>query len=300
MVTIYRQLLTDHVYQYLIGQLRTQRLPIGSHLNALAIAEELSTSRSTVSKAISRLVDDGWVRPDHNRRPVLIAYPPAQAVNPAEISFTFSNQTEQTYEALLERLLRGAYPPGETLKERRLAKELGVNPVTVHRACEWLCNDGLVERLRRRGWQVVALHSDDLREIYRLRVLLEPLAMPEAAVRIDDGILDELDHETDRLLTIGEQATAYERRRADYRLHRAIYEASGNRILGETVDPLIRKALIITTVGFRYTRAVKVLEEHKQIIEALRERNAARAAKHLKDHIASAAKFNISAFDRKK
>ena len=68
------------------------------------------------------------------------------------VSPAFANQTEQTYEVLLERVLRGDFGPGEVLKERRLAKELGVNPVTIHRAGEWLCNDGLLVRLRRRGW----------------------------------------------------------------------------------------------------------------------------------------------------
>src|SRR6516165_522829 len=141
MASIHRQSLADHVYHYLMGQLTAHSLPIGSHVNALTIAEELAISRTTVIKAIARLIEEGLVRRDSRSRPLVVSYPskePARAL----VTFSFANQTEQTYEALLERILRGHYHPGEILKERRLARELGVNPVTIHRAAERLNSDG--------------------------------------------------------------------------------------------------------------------------------------------------------------
>jgi DNA-binding GntR family transcriptional regulator len=246
-----------------------------------------------VNKAIARLIEDGLVRPDSRSRPLVVSYPskkPAREV----VTFSFANQTEQTYEALLERILRGNYHPGEILKERRLARDLGVNPVTIHRAAERLNSDGLLERRRRRGWQVVRLKVGDLSEIYRIRLLLEPLGVPKAAKRISDATLDELEQEADSLIAQGEQSSVYERRQADYRLHRSLYEASGNRILGETLDPLIRKALLMTTVGFRYSRISRSLEEHKAILQALRRRDPAEVTRRLKAHLKAAMMFNIT------
>ena len=295
MASISRQLLADHVYQYLVGQLTAHSLPIGSHVNALVIAEELSISRTTVNKAVARLIEDGFVRPDGRSRPVVVGYPSPRPVR-AVVSFSFANQTEQTYEALLEGILRGNYHPGEILKERRLARELGVNPVTIHRAAERLDSDGLLERRRRRGWQVVKLRVGDLREIYRIRLMLEPLGVPKATARISEATLDELEQEADGLIAQGEQSSVYERRQADYRLHRSLYEASGNRILGETLDPLIRKALLMTTVGFRYSRISRSLEEHKEILLALRRRDPVEVVRRLKAHLKAAMAFNITAW----
>ncbi|HZW32747.1 MAG TPA: GntR family transcriptional regulator [Isosphaeraceae bacterium] len=295
MASISRQLLADHVYQYLVGQLTAHSLPIGSHVNALVIAEELSISRTTVNKAVARLIEDGFVRPDSRSRPVVVGYPSPRPV-PEVVNFSFANQTEQTYEALLEGILRGNYHPGEILKERRLARELGVNPVTVHRAAERLNRDGLLERRRRRGWQVVKLRVGDLREIYRIRLMLEPLGVPKATARISDATLDELEQEADRLIALGERSSVYERRQADYHLHRSLYEASGNRILGETLDPLIRKALLMTTVGFRYGRISRSFEEHKEILRALRRREPAEVTRWLKAHLKAAMTFNITAW----
>jgi DNA-binding GntR family transcriptional regulator len=295
MASISRQLLADHVYQYLIGQLNVHSLPIGSHVNALVIADELAISRTTVNKAVARLIEDGFLRPDSRSRPVVVAYPSKRPTSET-VGFSFANQTEQSYEALLEGILRANYHPGEILKERQLARELGVNPVTIHRAAERLNSDGLLERRRRRGWQVVKLRVGDLREIYRIRLLLEPLAIPKATAKISESTLDELEQESNGLIGDGEQSTVYERRKADYHLHRSLCEASGNRVLGETLDPLIRKALLMTTVGFRYSRISRSLHEHREIIQALRKRDPAEVVRRLKAHLKAAMTFNISAW----
>src|SRR5262249_21559090 len=109
-----------------------------------------------------------------------------------------------------------------------------------------------------------------------------------------DAILDELEQETDGLIARGDESSVYERRQSDYRLHRSIYQASGNRILGETLDPLIRKVLLMTTIGFRYSRVSRSLEEHKEIIQALRRRDPAEVIRRLKAHLRAAMMFNIS------
>jgi DNA-binding GntR family transcriptional regulator len=293
MATVTRQLLVDQVYQYLRGQLAVRRWPVGTHLNALQLAAELGISRTTVNKAIARLVESGWARPDDNRRPVVSAYPHDQDAV-AEVPFAFANQTEKTYEAILDRVLRGDYRPGEPLKERGLAQELRVNPVTVHRACEWLCNDGLLVRLRRRGWQVVMLRLADLKDLYRVRLMLEPLAARRAIPHITDAQLDELEAETERLIAAGEAAGVYERRQADLRFHRALYEASGSPILAEAIEPLVRKALLMTTGRFRFGRVGRSFEEHRQVLAALRRRDEAAVVKHLKAHLRSALRSNLA------
>jgi DNA-binding GntR family transcriptional regulator len=299
MAAIVRESLTDRVYDYLLGMLASRKLKIGSRLNARTITEELAVSRTTVNKALEKLIGAGWLKTNEQGRPIVASYPPKKEAPIGDSQFDFSNQTDSTYEVVLERILRGDYQPGDVVKERPLATELQVNPATVRRAAEWLRNDGLLVRMPRRGWRVASLDSRDVRDIYQIRLLLEPLAIQGAATRIKDETIDDLEAECDRLIASGEKASAYDRRRADHHFHRTICEASGSKVLSETLDPLIRRLLLITTVGFRYGRAARSFEEHKAILQGLRNRDENEAIQHLKTHLRTALKFNIDAWEIK-
>jgi DNA-binding GntR family transcriptional regulator len=294
---IQRQSLAETVYQHLKAKLAGRELGIGDRINARQYATELGVSRTTVNKAIERLAADGFVKSDDSRHPIVAALPAKLKVFESQ-QFTFSNQTDSTYELLLERILRGTYGLGETIKERRLAMDIGVNPATIRRAAEWLHRDGLLERLPRRGWRVTLLSPRDLKDAYQIRMLLEPIGVSGAVQRITADELAALKEQTDRLIALGEQATVYDRREADHQFHRTICAASGNRALCDVIAPLIHKVLLITTVGFRYGRSTRSFEEHREILEALQERNEAGAVKRMKAHLRNAMKFNAEMWER--
>ncbi|MEX2172122.1 MAG: GntR family transcriptional regulator [Pirellulales bacterium] len=294
---VQRQSLTEKIYQHMKTRLAGRQLKVGDRVNARQIAVDLDVSRSTVNKVIERLIEDGWVKTDASRHAVVVALPPRLAVHEAS-EFEFANQTDSTYEFLLERILHGDYGPGEVIKERRLAMEIGVNPATIRRAAEWIHKDGLLERLPRRGWRVTLLSPRDLKDAYQIRLLLEPLSLSSAIHRITDQEIEDLSQQTERLIALGELATVYDRREADYQFHRVLSTASGNRILAETLEPLIRKVMLITTVGFRYGRATRSFEEHREILKAIRKRDEKAAIHQVKAHLRNAMRFNAGIWER--
>ena len=295
--SIQRQTLTEKVFQHLKTKLGGREYSIGERINARQIAAELSVSRTTVNKAIERLVADGLVTIDEARHPVVTSLPAKLKIYESP-RFEFSNQTDSTYELLLERILHADYGPGEIIKERRIAMEIGVNPATIRRAAEWLRRDGLLERLPRRGWRVTLLSPRDLRDAYQIRLLLEPLAVAGAIHRITTEEITELIDQTDRLIALGEKATVYDRRETDKQFHKAICAASGNRTLQEIIVPIIHKVLLITTVGFRYGRSMRSFEEHREILMALSRRNEKESVQLMKSHLRSAMKFNAEMWER--
>lgn len=295
---VLRTSLVDRVYQHLTAQIACKSLKVGDRLNSRQIASELSVSRTTVNKAIELLISDGWVSVDESRHTIVVARPRKLKIH-EETEFDFANQTDASYELLLERILRGEFGPGEIIKERPLAIELGVNPATLRRAAEWLCRDGLLERLPRRGWRITLLTPNDIRETYDIRLLLEPVAISGAVLSITEDELDELEEDTKRLIDLGEKATVFDRRDADYQFHQKLCQASRKRILAETLEPLIRKVLLITTVGFRYGRASRSFEEHETILAAIRKRDEKSAIKSMKAHLRNAKKFNVEVWDNR-
>ncbi len=83
------------------------------------------------------------------------------------------NLADRVADQLRETIQSGGYAPGERLVERRLAAELGVSHIPVREALTRLTEEGLVERLPRRGCRVAAISAKDLRDLSSLRVLLE-------------------------------------------------------------------------------------------------------------------------------
>lgn len=280
-----RELLADRVYHFLMAKLSARQYPIGLHLNALTIAKELEISRTPVNTAMLRLIEEGWVRPDKGRRPIVVSYPANKSAN-GEVHFAFVNRTERIYQAIMRKILAAEYQLGQILKVRRLAKELKANPITVRRATEWLCNDGLLVRLPRRGWQVIALRLGDLKDIYLMRRLLECLALRRAVERISEVQLKELENETEQMLAKGHHATMHECRQADFKFHQALSKASGSRILVETLEPLLRRAFLMSSAAAGLGRRnSRTFEEHRAILQAVRDQDAEAACQRLKTHL---------------
>jgi DNA-binding GntR family transcriptional regulator len=83
----------------------------------------------------------------------------------------------------------GRLPPGQRLKEEKLARELGMSRTPVREALLMLESEGLVESIPRRGATVRSYAVGDLDDVYQLRALLEGYSARRAATRIstEDG-----------------------------------------------------------------------------------------------------------------
>lgn len=98
---------------------------------------------------------------------------------------------DRVYDLLREHLRSGQVTWGEALLEADLAARLGVSRTPVREALARLASEGLIEA-HGRSFTVPALTSEDLDDIYDLRVLLECEAVRQAAARPDsaDGITE--------------------------------------------------------------------------------------------------------------
>ncbi len=80
---------------------------------------------------------------------------------------------ETAVEQLREAIIRGAYQPGQRLKQQELARTLGCSPVPVREALHRLAAEGFVVIDPQRGARVADFNSRELEEIYEMRMMLE-------------------------------------------------------------------------------------------------------------------------------
>jgi len=93
-----------------------------------------------------------------------------------------------------EKILAGIYPPGSALLQDVIAAEFGVSKIPVREALVQLRAEGLVDVFAHRGFQVRPLSSEEVDEVFKLRLQIEPTAIADGARLATDE-----DHEATRL-----------------------------------------------------------------------------------------------------
>jgi DNA-binding GntR family transcriptional regulator len=188
----------------------------------------------------------------------------------------------QIKEVLLERILKGAYQPGERIVETRVARELGVSQGPVREALRELESLRLVVSEPFVGVRVRAVTPEELAEIYPVRSGLEEVAARTAARRLD-GDVRLLEHEIEEMRRIAATGEVHDFMLHDVQFHRLIVEGSGNRTLSELWTSLhVEARTMITYVRYGDLRAIA--ESHVPILEALGARDPERSSAALRAH----------------
>ena len=190
------------------------------------------------------------------------------------------------FQTIREDILKGKYEENEELREATLGKELGVSRTPVREALRQLELEGLVNIIPNKGAYVTGITEKDVKDIYMIRSLLEGLCVRWAAEYITPEQLEELDE----ILLLSEYHLKKENsgqiNDLDGRFHQVLYDASQSRILDHVLSDFHKyvqraRGKSVKTVE----RAAKSIEEHRGILNAIREKDAEKAEKLATIHI---------------
>lgn len=191
---------------------------------------------------------------------------------------------EQLRAAIEEAILTGGLEPGARIHPDELAAHFGVSRIPVREALRALDASGWVEIRPRHGVYVRQRHAKELEELFEVRAPLEAQACRLAARRRTDDEVAELD----ALARSAKQAADEPARFAtlNSQFHSAVVEAAHNDVLTATLKGLrLRVQWYFAQAPPKRTR--HSVEEHLEIVEAIRahdeDRAAALASKHVLD-----------------
>jgi DNA-binding GntR family transcriptional regulator len=136
----------------------------------------------------------------------------------------YTSRTDQTTSLLRQEILNGQIEPGNLLAESAVAVRLGVSRMPVREALFTLEREGFVEFSGTGRAFVKALSPQDFEELYKLRLLMEPLAarLASSSLKADASLLEKNIKDTNRAKTMLDVT------RLDLEFHEIILEASGN------------------------------------------------------------------------
>ncbi len=175
--------------------------------------------------------------------------------------------------------------PGAVVREDDLQARLGIGRTPIREALQRLARDQFVDVVPRRGMFVAPIDVGDLSLLYETRAVLEPYAARLACARGDaaawaamrnvlDGADDDLDD--DALLDV------------DRRCHELMWAAAGNRFLTDTLDTLYAHSHRVWHMYLADVASTReAVDEHREMLVALEEGDADRAAVLVDEHVRS-------------
>lgn len=196
--------------------------------------------------------------------------------------------TDKVYARLRRGLLVGVWGPGEKITARQVSRDLGVSLTPAREAMMRLVNEGALTVSETRAFSAVALDLDQYREISRIRIALEPLAIAAAAERIADADAAALAALNERLAAMIREDRFHEALQIDSEFHLTIYDLCGQPTLRGIIDGLwLRAGPTRTRLSHSYRRRLVGYENHKRILAALRARDPRAASAALLRDLAS-------------
>jgi DNA-binding GntR family transcriptional regulator len=187
---------------------------------------------------------------------------------------------ERIAQIIQGRILAGDFAPGDRIAEIAVSRQMGVSQNTVREALQIIEHQGLVTKIANVGTFVTRLSHEEVAQIYRVRMELEPLAAELAAERVDEAggrLLDEL---AARMVSSARMRDNSQSTRADLVLHRSIWQMSGNRFLEnallEMSNPLFAY-LMIKEGRAGPPNIAAVTERHCELVRMIKTKDVAKA-----------------------
>lgn len=227
------------------------------------------------------------------------SYKGSDAGPPLEINIVRSSLSEQVARHLEEWIISRALRPGERLpSERELCEQFGLSRTVIREAVKVLAERGLVSIQPGRGNFVSQLSAKNLAEtvnrflrfsdeahedLLEVRELLEVKIAELAAKRARPEDCERLKTALETMAAARDDADRY--LQADQAFHSALAQATQSGVILALIDSLVGYLEDIRLMGFSVDADKRGPGEHRQIYQAVCDRNPAAARRAMRQHL---------------
>jgi DNA-binding GntR family transcriptional regulator len=206
---------------------------------------------------------------------------------------------QRVYSQLRDFLMVGGVQPGEKVTLRQLTSAFGTSLMPVREAVQRLAAEGALEVLPNRAIRVPVMTKARVREILRIRLELEGMAVDEAAMRIQSDVIKQLE-------TLNDAFTEEMRRkrndsarlfRANKEFHFTIYRAAEMPVLLGIIENMWLQIgpFLHFSLGVRGREMTSKFAPdcHLRLIRAMRQRDGAAGRAALAGDLGGAAELML-------
>lgn len=198
----------------------------------------------------------------------------------------------EMYDRIVSAVLDHHLPPGTKLVEDKLATAFGVSRTRIRPVLVRLANEQIVTLTPNRGATIAQPTEQEAREVFGARRLIEPLLVELFIQRASVGEVQQLRDSIEQEESARAQGDMRRAIRLSGDFHLRIAEGSGHQTLGRILRELVsRTSLILMTYSAHHAAEREEAtacgcREHRALIDAIRLRDPAEAARRMRDHLA--------------
>ncbi|KAB7667696.1 GntR family transcriptional regulator [Bacillus sp. B1-b2] len=196
---------------------------------------------------------------------------------------------QKVYTLLKSKILNNELSEGEYLEETKLAELFGVSRTPVREAINALETENLVQIIPKKGTFVTTLTTQNIKELFQSRHIVEPVAFELAFPHLDSETL--LKFKNESIINI-ENKDYKKLHQLDYEFHNYINSMCRNKYIIKFLNSLSDDFQRVRTQDFfTERRTLGGAEEHLLLIDQIIEGDLNNAIIQLKEHISNTEKY---------
>lgn len=203
-----------------------------------------------------------------------------------------TTQQDTVYQTLRQWITVGRFLPGERLKIRNVATDMGVGQMPVRAALQRLAAEGALINVPNAGVMLPVLSTPEFDDLLQMRMLLEGEAAERGSLRLDAAQVATLHGLSTRMAQALGDGKPDDYLAANEDFHVLLYRAAGSPLLFSLIDNLWLKAGPISNQLFDTPEAAACLNDaHEDLLRALEKRDSAGVRRAIERDIFVAGQF---------
>jgi DNA-binding GntR family transcriptional regulator len=168
-------------------------------------------------------------------------------------------------------IFSGSLKPGDQIRETEMAAKIGVSRGPLREALIELQKEGLVEIKPNHGAFVRVITSEEVAEIFTMRIPLETVALLCAKPRVTPRVLQSLETSYEKMAAAAKSDDLQRLIEEEFEFHKLIWAASGNSLLNDTLIRLCTPLFAFAGMVYKpFTENLAAdVECHRPLIEFL-------------------------------
>jgi len=181
---------------------------------------------------------------------------------------------EAVVKQLRKVILSGEIKPGGRLIEERLTERFNVSRPPLRETLRILQRDGIVQSIPRRGFIVVPITAEDVREIYSLRMALERLAVELGVPVADERLLEPMRKALEQMRGAAKTGEEDEMVAANGAFHAALIGLAQHGRLARSYDALLMQMTLCMAFNLKlrqqvYNDPAESVQRHVSLLDCI-------------------------------